>query len=99
MATSLDSVEIWSKAVVASEPWMGADPDCLPIPWRDVAVPRQLCFGKTSLFDGSGFMLIICKGLLVDDGCVRPLPPVTRALLETKAALEAAGHTVINFHM
>ncbi len=28
---------------------------------------------------------------------MKPTPPVTRALLETKAALEAAGHTVIQW--
>ncbi|TXT15767.1 hypothetical protein VHUM_00270 [Vanrija humicola] len=34
-------------------------------------------------------------GLILDNGIVRPTPPVTRALLETKAALEKAGHKVI----
>ncbi|KAJ5808994.1 hypothetical protein N7474_010263 [Penicillium riverlandense] len=82
MAKSLDGVEIWSKAVLKSEPWMNGDPDCLPIPWRDVQVPKKLCFG-----------------LLLDDGIVKPLPPVTRGLLLTKAALEAAGHTVIEFRI
>lgn len=38
-------------------------------------------------------------GIWLDDGIVEPLPPVTRALLETKAALEAEGHKVIEFHM
>jgi amidase len=33
----------------------------------------------------------------MDDGVVRPTPAVKRALLETKAALEAAGHTVIEW--
>lgn len=39
------------------------------------------------------------SGLLLDDGVVKPLPPVTRALIQTKAALEAMGHAVIEFHM
>ncbi|KIV77499.1 hypothetical protein PV11_09289 [Exophiala sideris] len=80
MARSLEAVELWSRAVVQSEPWMAADPDCLPIPWREVEVPQKLCFG-----------------ILLDDDIVKPLPPVTRALLRTKEALEAAGHTVIDF--
>ncbi|KAL5360771.1 amidase signature domain-containing protein [Aspergillus floccosus] len=42
---------------------------------------------------------ILCFGLLLDDGIVKPLPPVTRALLQTKTALEAAGHSVISFHI
>lgn len=33
----------------------------------------------------------------MDDGVVRPTPAVKRALLETKAALEAAGHKVIEW--
>ncbi|KAL7940887.1 putative Acetamidase [Trichoderma barbatum] len=82
LATSIAAVNMWSKAVIESEPWIGADPDCLYIPWRDVEVPEKLCFG-----------------LLVDDGIVKPLPPVTQALYHTKAALENAGHTVIEFRI
>ena len=36
-------------------------------------------------------------GLIMDNGIVKPTPPVTRALLETKAALEKAGHKVIGW--
>lgn len=39
----------------------------------------------------------LCFGLLVDDGVVKPLPPVLRALERTRKALEAAGHTVIEY--
>lgn len=35
--------------------------------------------------------------MVFDDGMVKPTPPILRALHETKAALEAAGHTVIPF--
>jgi amidase len=45
LATSIAAVTLWSKAVIESEPWIGADPDCLHIPWRDVKVPEKLCFG------------------------------------------------------
>lgn len=38
-------------------------------------------------------------GILLDDGIVKPLPPVTRALLQTRASLEAAGHEVVEFHL
>lgn len=48
MAKSLDGVELWSRAVLTSEPWMRADPDCLPIPYRDVEVPKKLCVGWCS---------------------------------------------------
>ncbi|KAL5335172.1 amidase signature domain-containing protein [Aspergillus crustosus] len=82
MATSLSAVEMWCRAVLKAQPWMSSDPDCLPIPYREVQVPQKLCFG-----------------LLLDDGIVKPLPSVTRALLQVKAALEAAGHTVIEFNI
>lgn len=36
-------------------------------------------------------------GILLDDGIVRPLPPVTTALLRLKTELEEAGHSVIEF--
>lgn len=39
----------------------------------------------------------LTTGLIVDDGMVKPTPAVTRVLLETKVALEAAGHTVIEW--
>ncbi|WWD20157.1 hypothetical protein CI109_104633 [Kwoniella shandongensis] len=39
----------------------------------------------------------LCFGLILDNGIVKPTPPVTRALLETKAALEAAGHKVVEW--
>lgn len=82
MAKSLAAIEMWTRAVLASQPWMAADPDCLPIPYREVQIPKKLCFG-----------------LLLDDGIVKPLPPVTRALHQAKAALEAAGHMLVEFRM
>ncbi|CAK9782645.1 putative Acetamidase [Cutaneotrichosporon oleaginosum] len=39
----------------------------------------------------------LCFGLMMDDGVVRPTPPVKRAMLELKAALEAAGHSVVEW--
>ncbi|WRT69538.1 uncharacterized protein IL334_006525 [Kwoniella shivajii] len=39
----------------------------------------------------------LCFGLIMDNGIVKPTPPVTRALLETKKALEAVGHKVIEY--
>lgn len=77
MSTSLDACELWAKTVVDSKPWE-RDPFMIPIPWRQVDLPEQLCFG-----------------IIMDDGICHPTPPVTRALRETKAALEAAGHKVV----
>lgn len=79
MSASLAACELWAKTVVDTRPWE-VDPLMLPIPWREVELPEQLCFG-----------------IVMDDGIVMPTPPITRALQETKAALEAAGHKVIEW--
>ncbi|TYJ57847.1 hypothetical protein B9479_001457 [Cryptococcus floricola] len=39
----------------------------------------------------------LCFAMILDNGVVKPTPPVTRALQETKAALEKAGHKVIEW--
>ncbi|KAJ6145433.1 hypothetical protein N7470_009328 [Penicillium chermesinum] len=46
MARSVRDIQLWSKTVIKSEPWMTSDPDCLPIPWRELRIPDKLCFGK-----------------------------------------------------
>lgn len=79
MSSSLEACKLWCSAVVGSQPWL-RDPYVVPIPWREVQLPEQLCFG-----------------MIVDNGLVRPTPPVQRALRETKAALEAAGHKVVEW--
>ncbi|KAL7422614.1 hypothetical protein Q5752_003262 [Cryptotrichosporon argae] len=77
MSSSLESVELFARAVVGTEPWK-SDPGCIPIPWRSVELPKKLCFG-----------------LVLDNGVIRPTPPVERALAAVKTALEAAGHRCI----
>ena len=79
MSSTLEGVELWTKAVLASEPWW-KDPNMIPLPYRPVELPQKLCFG-----------------LVMDNGIVKPTPPVQRALIETKKALEAAGHVVIEW--
>ncbi|KAM5359272.1 hypothetical protein ACJZ2D_014620 [Fusarium nematophilum] len=41
MATTLQDVELYSKAVVDGQPWL-LDSKCLPIPWRPVELPQKL---------------------------------------------------------
>lgn len=45
LSSSAGGLELWSRAVMNAEPWMRADPDCFPIPYREVEVPKKLCFG------------------------------------------------------
>lgn len=79
MSSDLASLTLYAKTIIDSQGWE-TDPNVVPIPWRDIALPEKLCFG-----------------ILVDDGIVKPLPPVQRALEDTRKALEAAGHTVIEY--
>jgi amidase len=39
----------------------------------------------------------LCFGMIMDDGAIAPTPAITRVLKETRAALEAAGHTVVEW--
>lgn len=45
ISRSIAGLELWSKAVLKREPWMKADPDCFPMPYREVETPKKLCFG------------------------------------------------------
>lgn len=39
----------------------------------------------------------LCFGIVMDDGAIAPTPAITRVLKETRAALEAAGHRVVEW--
>lgn len=95
MSTTLEAVELWAKTVVDSRGWL-TDPNVLPIPWREVQLPQKLCFGKSARL-GALARPNGRAGMITDNDMVRPTPPVLRALKEVKEALEAAGHTVIEW--
>ncbi|KAJ5223051.1 uncharacterized protein N7469_009291 [Penicillium citrinum] len=97
MAHSLRDIEIWCQTVVDSQSHVSADPDCLPIPWRNYQIPQKLCFGEFILMRLDRSHRTDIPGFLLDDGIVKPLPPVTAALLRLKKGLEAAGHVVVEF--
>ncbi|KAK7984783.1 hypothetical protein PG988_002405 [Apiospora saccharicola] len=81
LARTLGDLEVYCRAVVAAEPWNDADPRCLPIPWR---LPTP---APTKLK----------FAVMWDDGMALPTPPVTRALRQTVAALQAAGHEIVEW--
>ncbi|KAI5365423.1 putative amidase signature domain-containing protein [Septoria linicola] len=81
MARSLDSIETVTRTVIDAEPW-NDDPTCHRLPWQQHIY--------TSI---QSRPLII--GLLLDDGHVRPHPPIIRVLHETASKLSSAGHTII----
>ena len=81
MARSVESLTSITKAVIDAGPWL-LDPKCCPLPWR------------TEMFvDIQSRPLLI--GLMLDDGVVKPHPPVSRVVKEVAARLQNAGHEVV----
>jgi len=60
-------------------------------PWNDDPQILPIPWRKVELPEK------LCFGMIVDDTLCKPTPPVLRGLAETKAALEAAGHRVVEW--
>ncbi|KAF7309527.1 Amidase domain-containing protein [Mycena indigotica] len=87
MTCSVDGLKVFMQAMADAKPWL-SDPVALRLPWNDAAY---------LLADHGGDGARLCFALMWDDGVCRPMPPYIRALRETKAALEAAGHKGTRF--
>ncbi|EKM60485.1 uncharacterized protein PHACADRAFT_179748 [Phanerochaete carnosa HHB-10118-sp] len=86
MTSSPSGVLRFTKAIIDAKPW-NSDPLAVRKPWsRD-----EYELGE----HGNGVGM--CFAIMWDDDIVKPHPPVIRAMEITKAALEAAGHKVINW--
>ncbi|KAI0361655.1 general amidase [Trametes cingulata] len=83
---SLNGIKTFMRAVISKETWL-RDPLCVRKKWDEEAY----------LLEEHGRGKKLCFGIMWDDGNVVPQPPVRRALEMTKKALEAAGHTVIDW--
>ncbi|KIX03040.1 uncharacterized protein Z518_06590 [Rhinocladiella mackenziei CBS 650.93] len=79
MGPALSDLSLFAKSVVDAQPWL-KDPKALPIPWRQVTLPKRLKLG-----------------VIWNDGCVTPTPPVQRALKATVEKLRQAGHEVVEW--
>ena len=44
MGSTLSDLNLFAKTVVDAQPWL-KDPKALPIPWREVRLPKKLKFG------------------------------------------------------
>ncbi|KZT57365.1 general amidase [Calocera cornea HHB12733] len=86
MTRHVSGLKAFTKAVLDAKPWT-RDPYCVRKPWDEASYALAE--------HGRGEKL--CFAIMWDDGIVRPLPPVRRALQRAKAALEAAGHTVVDW--
>lgn len=79
MASSLSSIEAYMQALPAARPWQ-LDNLVTPMPWRT----------KECTISPPGRKLKI--GFVLDDGVVKPQPPIERAMKKVIAALTSAGH-------
>ncbi|KAH0581238.1 hypothetical protein H2248_012353 [Termitomyces sp. 'cryptogamus'] len=86
MANSMSGVKIFTKAIMDAKPWK-KDPLVLRKEWSESEYRLENHGGGTRL----------CFAIMWDNGVVRPHPPLERAMKMTKAALEAAGHKVIDW--
>ncbi|CAG9943934.1 unnamed protein product [Clonostachys rosea f. rosea IK726] len=44
LANTIDDIELYSKSLIGEKPWL-RDPKCVPIPWREVELPKKLKIG------------------------------------------------------
>jgi amidase len=79
MASSLSSIETYMRALPEANPHE-LDNLVVPMPWR-----TELC-----TIQPPGRKLRI--GYILDDGIVKPQPPITRGVQKVVDSLKAAGH-------
>ncbi|EXJ86998.1 hypothetical protein A1O3_03955 [Capronia epimyces CBS 606.96] len=88
LATTAWSARLLFKSVLSQEPWLH-DPLVVELPWRQSQEDEV-----RSLISSSS---PLCFGMLVNDGVVKPHPPVLRALDLVRAVLEKASHKIIEW--
>jgi amidase len=87
LSTSLGGVRVFMKTLLDAQPWV-REPSLVPLPWK---TSSQFGVGEA----GEKKMRV---GILLDDGVVRPHPPVLRALRDITAKLGAVpGVLVVPF--
>jgi amidase len=84
MASSARDLGLWCQVMLEAEPW-NLEPPLLNMPW------------KHDLVNGVGLPEKSVFAILFDDGVVAPHPPILDALRQTKEALVAAGHEVVEW--
>ncbi|KAG9010311.1 hypothetical protein FRB94_010661 [Tulasnella sp. JGI-2019a] len=84
MVHSARDLELFCRVMLQYEAWL-LEHAVLEMPWRKEIVEGQTLPKK------------LCYAMLWDDGVVKPHPPLLREMRRVKAALEAAGHEVIDW--
>ncbi|KIJ68407.1 hypothetical protein HYDPIDRAFT_173143 [Hydnomerulius pinastri MD-312] len=86
LTSSISGLKAFMEAVIKAKPWL-RDPLAVHKSWdEDEYQLKDRDDGKN-----------LCFAIMWDDGVCVPHPPITRALQKVKAALETAGHKVVNW--
>lgn len=94
MAHSCRDLELFAQVILAARPWETA-PLLMPLPWRHVTPSGELDgMGKWKGANGKPRI-----GVIRDDGVVRPLKPVRRALDRCVSALQDAGMQMVEMEI
>jgi len=83
---SISDLKLSMKTILNKKPWE-SDPKVLELPWKT----------EDALLTNGEKKRSFIFGVMRSDGVVSPHPPVSRAMDRTIAALEAAGHEVIEW--
>lgn len=84
LAADVEGCKIFMKALLRKRPWE-TDPECVDLPWREGIRDEILGVQKLTF------------GVLRDDGLVKVLPPVQRAVNILSDSLKRIGHEVSIF--
>ncbi len=97
---SLEGCVAFMRAILGGRPWE-QDPIAVAMPFNESAYrleDLQLRKGSDSAAESyQKGKTQLCFAIAYSDGVVHPHPPILRALKETKAKLEQAGHKVIEW--
>jgi amidase len=84
MARDFGMIKYAMHSLIESNPW-DHDARCAPLPWRGHLYEEMHSRPLTI-------------GVLMDDGVVRPHPPITRALQDAVEALKLEGHEIVEWN-
>ena len=89
LATSADALKLVMQGLLSKQPWLH-DPLVLEMPWRteqEAAVSDAI----------KRFTKPLTFGVIRNDGCCTPTPPIARAIDMVVKAMENKGHQVIEW--
>lgn len=91
LARSLRDLELFMRVIMAAESWR-IDTSLLPLPWREVSSEGEgLGYKSWSGESRQGGGKRIRVGVMWDDGHVRPVSCIQRAMGDTASKLKKAG--------